>query len=68
VRAEHQPALDAIILSGKSEMGDLQRMVNCDGLRFIEKPFFKPEIFDLLVQPNYHVFKKVLAATQQKIT
>jgi hypothetical protein len=48
-------------------MRDLQRMVNYDRLRFVEKPFFAPEIFDLLAQPNYHVFKEMLERTQQTI-
>jgi malate/lactate dehydrogenase/CheY-like chemotaxis protein len=64
---EFQPTLDCIILSGKSEMGDLQRMVNSDGLRFVEKPFFNPVITDLLAQPNYIVFKAMLARTEQAI-
>ena len=64
---QFQPGLDCMILSGKSEMGDLQRMVNCDGLRFVEKPFFSPGMFDLLEQPNYLIFKEMLEKTQQKI-
>jgi malate/lactate dehydrogenase/FixJ family two-component response regulator len=64
---EFQPDLDCMILSGKSEMGDLQRMVNSDGLRFVEKPFFDPGVFDLLEQSNYLILKKMLERTQQKI-
>ena len=42
-------------------------MVNCDGLRFVEKPFFSPGVFDLLEQPSYHILKERLERTQQKI-
>lgn len=64
---EYQPGLDCIILSGKSDMKDLQKMVNHDRLAFIEKPFFDPSIKDLLSQPNYQTFREILKGTQQKI-
>jgi L-lactate dehydrogenase len=64
---KYQPELDCIILSGKSDMKDLQKMVNHERLTFIEKPFFNSEIYDLLKQPNYDILKKVLERTQQII-
>lgn len=65
---EIQSNLDCIILSGKSEVTDLQRMINYDGLRFIEKPLFKPDVLNLLEQPNYIVFKNMLEKTRQVIS
>ena len=64
---EFQPDLECMILSGKSEIGHLKRMVNSDRLRFVEKPFFDPGVFDLLEQSNYLILKKMLERTQQKI-
>ena len=57
---EIQPNLDCIILLGGSEAADLQRMFKYDGLRFVEKPVLKPEVYDLCEQPNYTVFKDML--------
>ena len=64
---EIQPNLDCIILLGKSEAADLQRMFHYDGLRFVEKPLFKPEIYDLCEHPNYTVFKDMLEYTSPVI-
>jgi len=57
---EIQPNLDCIILLGKSEAADLQRMFNYDGLQFVEKPVLMPEIKNLCEHPNYTVFRDML--------
>jgi hypothetical protein len=52
---------------GKSEAADLQRMFHYEGLRFVEKPLLKPEIYNLCEHPNYTVFKDMLEYTSPVI-
>tara|TARA_Y100000310_G_scaffold139131_1_gene138359 strand:- start:12525 stop:13913 length:1389 start_codon:yes stop_codon:yes gene_type:complete len=65
---KYQPELDCVILSGKSEMADLQEMVNQDGIYFVQKPFFDPNPqLDMITQESYRLLRTILERTQQKI-